>query len=205
LRQGRREAVVVTTGSLILRAIFMVALPTAVFFGGVAIMKKVTHHQEAEKRACSASNPSDRKPLDQRFGYDAGAVDRYWGAIDGALPAEQHFLEVDLVFPFLYGGALAASLLLAWSTLSRPFSPAWLIAPVAITVLADWTENLVQLAQLRRYSAGGAHALQAGWIRVASAATSLKLSFFGASSLLLLILVAMVLLCAARNPAPGQP
>ena len=191
-----------TTANLILRAIFMVALPTAVFFGGVAIMKKVTHHQEAEKRACSAPNPSDRKPLDQRLGYDAGAVDRYWGAIDGALPAEQHFLEVDLVFPFLYGGALAASLLLAWSTLGRPFSPAWIMAPVALTVLADWTENLVQLAQLRRYCS--AQPLQAGWIRVASAATSLKLSFFTASSLFLLTLVVIVLICSARNPAPGQ-
>jgi hypothetical protein len=191
-----------TTGNLILRAIFMVALPAAVFFGGVAIMKKVTHHQEAEKRACSAPNPSDRKPLDQRFGYDAGAVGRYWGAIDGALPAEQHFLEVDLVFPFLYGGALAASLLLAWSTLGRPFSPAWIMAPVAITVLADWTENLVQLAQLGRYCS--AQPLQAGWIRVASAATSLKLSFFTASSLFLLTLVVIVLICSARNPAPGQ-
>jgi hypothetical protein len=203
LRQGRREAVVVTTGNLILRAIFMVALPVAVFFGGVAIMKKVSHHQEVEERAGSAPNPCDRKPLDQRVGYDTGAVDRYWGALDGALSSEQRFLEVDLVFPFLYGGALAASLLLAWSTLGRPFSPAWIMAPVALTVLADWTENLVQLAQLQRYSAGGAHDLQPAWIRVASAATSLKLLFFSASSLLLLTLVVMVLLRFARNPAPG--
>ena len=189
-----------TIADLILRAIFMIALPAAVLLGGVAIMTKVTHHQEVEERASSAPNPRDRKPLDQRFGYDAGAVDRYWGAVDGALPTEQRFLEVDLVFPFLYGGALAASLLLAWSTLRRPFNPAWVMAPVLITVLADWTENLVQLAQLRRYSADGAHALQPPWIRVASAATSLKLLFLGVSSLLLLTLVAMVLLRAARQP-----
>jgi len=190
----------VITANLILRAIFMIALPAAVLVGGVAIMTKVTHHQEVEERASSAPHPCDRKPLDQRFGYDAGAVDRYWGAVGGALPAEQRFLEVDLAFPFLYGGALAASLLLAWSSLGRPFSPAWIMAPVAITVVADWTENLVQLAQLRRYSAGGAHALQASWIRVASAATSLKLLFLGVSSLLLLTLVAMVLLQFARKP-----
>jgi len=114
------------TGNLILRAIFIVALPAAVFLGGVAIMKRITHHQDVETRASSLPNPCDRKPLDQRFGYDAGAVGRYWGALDSARAAEQHFLEVDLVFPFLYGGALAASLLLAWSTLGRPFSPAWI-------------------------------------------------------------------------------
>jgi hypothetical protein len=193
------------TGNLILRAILMLALPAAVFFGGVAIMKKVTDYQQVKNRASSAPNPCDRKPLDQRLGYDAGAVDRYWGALDGARTAEQHFLEVDLLFPFLYGGALAASLLLAWSMLGRPFSPAWIMAPVAITMLADWTENLVQLAQLRRYSTGGAHALQAGWIRVASAATSLKLTFFSASSLFLLTLVVILLVCSARNPAAGQP
>jgi len=190
----------VTPGNLILRALFMIALPAAVFLAGVTVMKKVTRHQGAEERACSAADPADRKPLDQRFGYDAEAVDRYWGTLDGALSSEQHFLEVDLLFPFLYGGALAASLLLAWVTLGRPFSPAWIMAPVALTVLADWTENLVQLAQLRRYSAGGAHALQAAWIRVASAATSLKLTFFSGSSLFLLALVAIVLLRLARRP-----
>ena len=189
-----------TTANLILRAIFMIALPAGVLLGGVAIMTRVTHHREVEERARSAPNSCDRKPLDQRFGYDSGAVDRYWGAVDGALPVEQRFLEVDLVFPFLYGGALAASLLLAWSTLGRPFNPAWVMAPVAITVLADWTENLVQLAQLRRYSRGGADALQAPWIRVASAATSLKLLFLGVSSLLLLTLVAMALLRFVRKP-----
>jgi hypothetical protein len=190
----------VTAGKPILRAIFMLALPAAVFVAGLAIMEKVTDHQEVEKQACSAPDPCDRKPLDQRLGYDTGAVDRYWRAVGVALPLEQRFLEADLIFPFFYGGALAASLLLAWSALGRPFNPAWIMAPVAITVLADWTENLVQLAQLRRYFAGGAPALQAAWIRVASTATTLKLSFFIASSLLLLTLVAMVLLRIARKP-----
>jgi len=194
-----------TTGDLILRVMFMVALPIAVFSGGVLLMKKVSLYQKVEEQAGTAPNSCDRKPLDQRrLGYDAGAVDRYWGALNkDARAAEQHFLEVDLVFPFLYGGALAACLLLAWITLGRPFSPAWIMAPVALTMLADWTENLVQLAQLRRYCS--AQPLQAGWIRVASAATSLKLLFFTASSLFLLTLVVIVLICAARNPAPGQP
>jgi len=190
----------VTTTNPIVRALFMVALPAVVFLAGVAIMEKATDHQGVKKQACSAPDPCDRKPLDQRLGYDTGAVDRYWEAVGGALPKEKRFLEADLLFPFFYGGALAASLLLAWGTLGRPFNPAWIMAPVAITVLADWTENLVQLAELRRYSAGGAHALQATWIRVASAATTLKLSFFSVSSLLLLALVAMVLLRFARKP-----
>jgi hypothetical protein len=187
------------TIDLIGLAIIMVALPTAVFFGGVAIMEKVSRHKVVEQLVNSAPDPCDRKPLDQRFGYGAAAVGRYWKLVDGALAAERRFLEVDLIFPFFYGGALAASLLLAWSTLGRPFSPAWLLSPVAVTMLADWTENLVQLAQLKRYEAGGGPKLQPGWIRLASVATSLKLLFFGASSLLLVGFVAITLYCSARN------
>jgi len=49
------------------------------------------------------------------------------------------------------------------------------MGPVAVTVLADWTENLLQLGQLRRYTEDGEAGLQPGWIRIASAATNLKM------------------------------
>ena len=78
--------------------------------------------------------------MQQRLGYDTSAVNHHWGALDNtALRRERRFLELDLVFPFLYGVALSASSWRTWATLGRPFHAAWLMAPVAITVLADWT------------------------------------------------------------------
>lgn len=92
-------------------------------------------------------------------------------------------------FPFFYGAALATSLLILWALLGRSFNPGWVLAPVVITLLADWTENLVLLVQLRRYAESGARGLNAGWIQVASVATILKLVFFVASSLLIVAII----------------
>lgn len=97
--------------------------------------------------------------------------------------SEQHFLKIDLFFPVFYGAALVTSLLMVWEMLGRPFSPAWILAPVAITAVADWTENLVQLAQLARFT--NDKPLQASWIQLASLATILKLVFFTLSSMLI--------------------
>jgi hypothetical protein len=66
-------------------------------------------------------------------------------------------------------------------------------------MLADWTENLVQLAQLRRYARDGADALQGGWIGIASAATTMKLVGSGIASLALLALVAIILFRAVKS------
>ena len=90
--------------------------------------------------------------------------------------------------PFLYGGVFAAALLAAWIQLGRPCDPVWVVLPVIVTVVADWTENLVQLGQLGRYQPDAA-TLDPGWIQAASIATMLKLVFGAVSGLLLVALV----------------
>lgn len=172
----------------IVNAVVMLLLPAAVFFGGGWIMAKMSGRVLMKQE----------KPLNQRFGYDVEAVQRAWQAFDErALGAERRFLELDLVFPFLYGGALATGLLLGWASLGRRFNPAWLLVPIAITLLADWTENLVQLGQLSRFSAG--QVLQKSWIQVASTATATKLLFLCVSCLMLLSLLVLMLGRAFRS------
>ena len=169
----------------ILSAVVILALPMVVFFGGARGMTELSHRKQVPE-----------KPLNRRFSYNARDVRVYWAEFEDGGRAEQKFLELDLVFPFLYGAALAISLLMAWAGLGRPFHPVWIITPLAITLLADWTENLVQLGQLKRFLAGTP--IQEGWIRIASAATALKLSFFYASWLGLLALVLLLLVRASR-------
>ena len=186
-------------GNVAVKTITILGLPLAVFLGGIWAMLKISDRDYVTQRLRQSAAPEDQKPLQQRLGYDAGAVNRHWGALDNtALRLERRFLELDLVFPFLYGAALSASSLMAWATLGRPFRPAWLMAPVAVTVLADWTENLVQLGQLRRYTEDGEAGLQPGWIRIASAATILKMSSFVGAWLFLVGLVISVIVRALR-------
>jgi hypothetical protein len=174
----------------VLRALFLVVLPAAVIVGGDRIMAAIVGHGRVTQQLRAASALGNHTPLNARFrGYTPADVHALWGALDPpARTIEQHFLELDLLFPFLYGGALATALLLAWVTLGRPVAPAWILLPVAITVLADWTENLVQLSQLHRYMVSGEMRLQSGWIHVSSAATIVKLICFTASALLVLVL-----------------
>jgi hypothetical protein len=172
----------------IISAIAILALPVVVFWGGAWVMTKLSGRQ-VDKQV---------KPLNRRWsGYDADAARSYWDAAEKRAPgAERRFLEVDLIFPFLYGGALAAALLMGWALLGRPFHPAWLLAPIAITLFADWAENLVQLGQLGRFSTGAV--VEEGWIRVASAATVTKMTFLSLSWALLLGLIFLMLRRGAR-------
>jgi hypothetical protein len=59
--------------------------------------------------------------------------------------------------------------------LGRTFNPAWVLAPIFVLILADWTENLVQLGQLKRYLDG--IDVQESWIKIASIATTIKMLF----------------------------
>jgi hypothetical protein len=177
----------------IVRAILVLLLPTVAFASGVRIMSSLSDRAYVVERLATAP-AKDRPPLNQRPGYDLPAVGRHWGAMDAAaLRLERRFLLLDLVFPLLYGGALVVSLLLAWDALGRSFYPLWVVLPVVAGMLADWTENVVHLCQLRRFVASGASGLQAGWIQVASAATILKLLLLAGSSLLLVTLTGIVL------------
>lgn len=121
------------------------------------------------------------KPLNQRwFGYGTDAVKAYWHWLKPAgREAEKTFLALDLLFPFFYGGALAASLGWVWMALERPFHPIWIIAPLVIIMLADWLENLIQLAQLRHYVSSNEQYVQGLWIQLSSYATLIKLWLTG--------------------------
>ena len=185
---------------LIVQVIVILALPTVVFLGGGWLMSEISGREGVTQSLTKAAQ-ADRKPLYQQLNYDIDAVKRYWGAMDGRAPlSERRFLQLDLVFPFLYGGALAFSLIMAWDALGRRFNLAWVLAPVLITVLSDLTENLLQLRQLGHYLNDGGTMLQAGWVRVASVATLLKLLFFVGSSLALILLVCLMLIQTFKRP-----
>ncbi len=176
-------------GILIIRAVVLLLLPFAVFAGGVYLIAKLSDRQYVTDRLEKLKD--DKQPLGLRIcGYNAGAVARHWGALDDkALGLERRSLEIDLLFPFFYGAAFAGVLLCAWAALGRPFQPAWLLAPVLIGVVADWIENLIQLSQLRIFTASHEAGLQPGWIQIASVATSLKLTLFFVSYFLVICMV----------------
>ena len=178
---------------VLIKAIGLLVLPALVLWGGILLMSKLSGFESVKRQPADAATAQELgHSLQARFsGYKPDEVETHWQALAGlkgvdGLSAERRLLEIDLIFPFLYGGALAASLLLAWAALARPFNPAWAMAPVLITVLADWTENIVLLNQIKRFGAAG---LQAGWIQAASLATTVKIFFLIATLLLLLVLV----------------
>ncbi|QQR75300.1 MAG: hypothetical protein IPJ17_06910 [Holophagales bacterium] len=180
-------------GRVLLTSLLALVLPLVVFLAGAGAMQKLSGR--------TAGNDAG-KPLNQRWGYSVDDVASCWSSLgDAGLRAERRFLELDLIFPFAYGGALLAASLLVWSRLGRPISAAWLVAVVALTLGADWTENLVHLRELERFVTNGASALEPRWIAIASAATITKLVGFGASVLALLALLVMLGNDVARGPS----
>ena len=184
-------------GTLIVRAIVLLSLPLVVFLGGGYLMERLSyprHFREDIKAETGLTG------LGLRFtGYDSEAVKKYWGALrkkDKAMEGERRMLEIDLIFPFFYGAAFAGALLCAWVALGRPFHPVWILAPLFVEVVADWIENFVQLGQLRLFTVSSEGMLQPGWIQIASVATTLKVSLFCVSYLLV---VGMVVWMIFRN------
>jgi len=180
-------------------ALIIVLLPFVVFTAGARLMAAWTGRAHVTARLQQQAAAADRTPLNQRLRYDAASVARHWGALDrDTLAAERQFLELDLVFPFFYGAAFAVSLLLGAALVAPSASRAWFIALVAIVVVSDWTENLLQIGQLQRFVDGGAGALQGSWIHIASAATAIKLVSFGGATVVCLGLAATALIRLAR-------
>jgi hypothetical protein len=171
----------------ILVPVLLLVIPVIVFLGGAWLMNQI-----AERGAIP------KPPLNMRFHYDKAEVETFWRAF-ADVRRELVFLRLDLVFPLLYGGTLAASLWIARARLGLGLSPLWLLAPVALTVLADWTENLVQLGQLPRFLDGSG--VQEGWIRLASAATATKLTLFYGSWIALFLLCLGLLFRTLRGGA----
>jgi len=170
------------------KALVAGVLPFLTIGAGFWIMKSFPAHEMVTQQI-ERSTIADKAPLNARFGgYDDDDARIYWNELRTAdhrnpkspLNAERVMLLVDLAFPFFYGGALVLGLLMLWSCYDRPMSVAWVLLPVLAVVLADWTENIVQLWQLSRF-AGGQDPLP-GWIRLASAATLLKLYVIAALS-----------------------
>jgi hypothetical protein len=110
------------------------------------------------------------------FGYQREAAKKYWSWLNAlGRQAGEKCLALDLLFSFVYGGAFAANLWWVWATVGRPFHPVWIVAPLAMILTADWTENLIQLAQLRHYVPSNEGRIQSFWIQMSSCATMIKL------------------------------
>jgi hypothetical protein len=160
-------------GATLLRILIALAVPVVVFVvAGLAMMRMTERDQFPQRR-----DPVT-VPLNFRLaGYDVEGARAYWTWLGPqGREAERRFLEADLVFPFFYGGALLFSLLYLWAGLGRPFDATWLVAPVAITVIADWIENLVHLRQLGHFVRN--EVVQPGAMQLATLATSTKLVMF---------------------------
>ena len=157
-----------------------IALPIVVLMVGAVLMSILSGHGYVTEQLRENADPGDRNGLNMRFlGYDTNAATRHWAALDErALRSERRFLELDLIFPAFYGAALAFALWRAWRASGIAFSLVWLIIPVAITMIADWTENLTHLSQLHLYMERGPAGLQPEQIQIASVATIVKLVFF---------------------------
>lgn len=157
-------------------ALLALGFPIAVLFFGDDVLSGASG-RAAVIRQLSEERHESPRPLSRRwFGYGADAVKEYWFWLKPAGRwAEKTFLTLDLLFPFLYGGALAVSLWWVWMALERPFHPTWILAPLALITMADWLENLIQLAQLRYYVSSNEQSVQSGWIRLSSCATIVKL------------------------------
>ena len=117
------------------------------------------------------------KPLHARWlGSGLDAAKRSWSWLTGAAQqAGKTLPALDLLFPFVYGGALAVNLWWVWETLGRPFHPAWIVAPLAMILTADWAENLLQLAQLSHSVSSNKSRAQNLWIEISGCATTITL------------------------------
>ena len=155
-------------------------LPFIVYFGAGATMILASGHRDVDKQWKESRTLKNRTALYMRWkGYDTNDVAELWGALDArARRSERRFLQLDLFFPFFYGGSFLVALMQVWTELGKPFSLVWIIAPVLLTAIADWTENLTQLGQLGRFVVNGKAGLQAERVQTASTATVVKLFSF---------------------------
>jgi hypothetical protein len=153
-----------------LRILIVVLFPFVVFFVVAAAQATAS----GRTQALAESHPPNPRPLNMRLSYSVADVDVFWDALGShGRAAERLFLLYDLTFPFFYVGTLAFSLL--WLSRRAGWTPLIVLAPV-VGGIADWAENLIQLNQLRAYSAKpGVAALDPTAVRLSSVATDVKL------------------------------
>lgn len=168
----------------VLRSLAIFFFPVVVFVAGAGLMGVMAPGRKV----------AGQKPLNRRWGgYTKSEVDGFWRALgDQGRRAERRFLKLDLVFPAVYGAALCASLV-ATARMVGGRVLVWPIVLVAVSMAADWVENLVQIDQLRAYREHGEAGLSSSRIRIASAATVVKLVGVFASYLVLALLLVLAL------------
>ena len=189
------------------KAILIMTVPALFIIGIGQAMNYSANRNIAAAYVESELAKKDQEPLYRRFGgYAADDVKRHWKLLGAeGRAAERHFLELDLIYPSFYGGLILGAMLVAWSYLGRPFSPTWLVVPVAVTVISDWIENVIQLRQLEGYLASEHYVLDNSWIQMASLATTTKLLFFCGSSIFLICLAFSVARQAEAEPPSEKP
>jgi len=162
--------------SVTLNALLTPGFPVAVLFDGDHLPSHATERAAAIRQSIGGTQDKP-EPMNRRwFRYKTTAVAEYrnWLTFVRRLAAER-YLPLDLLFPFAHGGALAGSLWWVWTTLGHPFHPAWIAAPLAMILTADWTEHLIQLVQLYHYLPSTEGRIQSLWVRISNCATIIKL------------------------------
>lgn len=175
-----------------------IALPILVIIVAGKLMVEVSGRDRVVESI--SGKPEDfPKALQSRFyGYNAAEAKTYWDALrDEGRKAEIRLLQFDLLFPLLYGAALAFSVMTLWSALDIRTSMAWFLVPVIAAVITDWIETAILLQQVKNFDSTGT--FDAGQIQVASIATIAK-SISIALSALLIISFAVMLLSRDRGP-----
>lgn len=178
--------------SIFLKSIIAVSVPILVLFSGGKIMSQVSGRGPLIDQL-EQSGHMVPKSLNQRWlGYETEEAHEYWCRLQAAgRITERTFLQLDLVFPFFYLAALAASLFWVRTVGGRWFHPAWIAVPLAIVLFADWIENLIQLEQLSHYD--DTKSQEGIWVMGASCATIVKLWLIAGALLALIGLVSIVI------------
>ena len=168
-------------------ALLTPGFPVTVLFGGHHLPSPATGRTAAIRQSIDGTQGRS-EPLTRHW---LAFVDRW---------AEEKHLTLDLLFPVAHGGALAVSLWWVWATLGHPFHPAWIAAPLAMILTADWTEHLIQLVQLRHYLPSTEGRIQSLWVRISNCATIIKLWLtFGFYVSLAGLVVRMILTLSDRR------
>ncbi|WP_297324198.1 ATP-binding protein [Nitrosomonas sp.] len=180
---------------LISATLEILLLPLLVLIGGGLLLQLLSGRKLVTLQLDKLANKKDRQNLGIRFtGYTAEQVKSHWSVLGAdERMIEQRFLTMDLIFAPIYGATFLYALLKGAEYLDFPFSPAMLVALICTMILADWTENTIQLQQLKHMNQRGA-VLQSGWIRIASLATQIKLLCGIIVMMLLLYICAQLLL-----------
>lgn len=141
------------------------------------------------------------KALNPRWlGSGLDAAKRCWSWInEAARQATEKFPARSVLFPFVYGCALAVNLWWAWETLGHPFYPAWIVAPLAMILTADWTEHLLQLAQLSHSVSTSQGRAQNLWLELSGCAITITLWLTLGLYLRLMGLVAKLMVMLAHR------